>query len=88
MYVCIQALRAKWSHRLGLECDCVPSCTEAEISIVKDFKITTTEDYGTFQIELAALPSEKYRRNVVRGALDLVGKVFYKKINLVIFKNT
>ncbi|XP_013145066.1 PREDICTED: sodium channel protein Nach [Papilio polytes] len=68
----LSALKAKWSSRPGLDCDCLPSCTEAEISIVKDFKTTTTESYASVQIELAALPSERYRRNVVRGFLDLV----------------
>ncbi|XP_053609848.1 pickpocket protein 19-like [Plodia interpunctella] len=67
-----QVLRAEWSSRTGLYCNCLPSCTEAEISIVKDFKATTSEPYANVQIALAMLPSEKYRRNVVRGVLDLV----------------
>lgn len=41
---------------------------------MKDFKVITGDPYATVQIELAMLPSEKYRRNVVRGVLDLVGK--------------
>ncbi|GBP65403.1 Sodium channel protein Nach [Eumeta japonica] len=68
----ISVLKARWSSRPGLYCDCFPSCTEAEISVVKDFKVTTTEPYATVQIELSVLPSERYRRNVVRGVLDLV----------------
>ncbi|XP_013186814.1 pickpocket protein 19 [Amyelois transitella] len=68
----LSVLRAEWSSRTGLYCNCLPSCTEAEISIVKDFKATTSEPYANVQIALAMLPSEKYRRNVVRGVLDLV----------------
>ncbi|KOB70022.1 Uncharacterized protein OBRU01_11299 [Operophtera brumata] len=65
-------LRAPWSSRDGLYCNCLPSCTEAEISIVKDFKTVTSESFATVEIELAMLPTERYRRNVVRGFLDLV----------------
>ncbi|XP_052753361.1 pickpocket protein 19-like [Galleria mellonella] len=68
----LSVLRAKWSSRNGLYCNCLPSCTEAEISIIKDFKATTTQGFATVQIALAMLPSERYRRNVVRGVLDLV----------------
>ncbi|XP_045483966.1 pickpocket protein 19-like [Pieris rapae] len=65
-------LKARWSSRTGLFCDCLPSCTEAEISTVKDFKSVTYNDYASVAIELAFLPTERYRRNVVRGVLDLV----------------
>ncbi|KAJ0176653.1 hypothetical protein K1T71_007832 [Dendrolimus kikuchii] len=68
----LSVLRAPWSSRAGLYCNCLPSCTEAEITIVKDSKTVTTNSFGTVQIELAMLPSEMYRRNVVRGVLDLV----------------
>ncbi|XP_049873455.1 pickpocket protein 28-like [Pectinophora gossypiella] len=68
----LSVLKARWSSRPGLYCDCLPSCTEAEISIMKDFKVTTGENFATVQIELSMLPSERYRRNVVRGVLDLV----------------
>lgn len=55
--------------------------------------MTTGEPYATVQIELAMLPSEKYKRNVVRGVLDLVGKnrfgvavlVFQRKATGVIY---
>lgn len=67
-------LKASWSSRPGLYCDCLPSCTEAEISVVKDFKVTSAAEFAAVHIELAFLPSERYRRNVVRGILDLVGK--------------
>ncbi|XP_069359551.1 uncharacterized protein [Maniola hyperantus] len=68
----ITVLRASWSNHKGLYCDCLPSCTEAEISVVKDIKEPNVQKYSTVQIELSSLPSERYRRNVVRGILDLV----------------
>lgn len=34
-----------------------------------------TENFATVEIELAMLPSERYRRNVVRGILDVVGEL-------------
>ncbi|XP_068633535.1 pickpocket protein 28-like [Battus philenor] len=68
----LSGLKAKWSTRSGLLCDCLPSCTEADISVVKDFRKITNENYASVQIALEALPSERYRRNVVRGLLDLI----------------
>ncbi|CAK1548750.1 unnamed protein product [Leptosia nina] len=68
----LSVLKARWSSRSGLYCDCLPSCTEAEISVVKDFKTSTDQEYAVVEVELASLPSERYRRNVVRGLLDLV----------------
>ncbi|XP_052741500.1 sodium channel protein Nach [Bicyclus anynana] len=68
----ITVLKASWSNQKGLYCDCLPSCTEAEISVVKDIKEPNVFKYSTVQIELSSLPSEMYRRNVVRGVLDLV----------------
>lgn len=40
---------------------------------MKDFKTSTSDNFATIEIGLAKLPSERYKRNVVRGALDLVG---------------
>ncbi|XP_032517322.2 sodium channel protein Nach [Danaus plexippus] len=68
----LSVLRARWSTHPGLFCDCLPSCTEAELTIVKDFIKPITLKYSTVEIQLSVLPSERYRRNVVRGVLDLV----------------
>lgn len=35
----LAVLKARWSSRSGLICNCVPSCTEIEMSVVKDTKI-------------------------------------------------
>ncbi|GAB0089204.1 sodium channel protein Nach [Sergentomyia squamirostris] len=74
----------KWSShgRKGVVCDCLPSCTEIDISIVHDSKNKALSDtrgnraVAQVEIELSALPTERYKRNVVRGRLDLVGEVF------------
>nr|XP_029729201.1 sodium channel protein Nach-like [Aedes albopictus] len=69
----------KWSTgKQGVVCDCLPSCTEVDIAIVHDSResIYNPENrYSTIEIELAALPTERYKRNVVRGRLDLVVSV-------------
>ncbi|XP_041979423.1 uncharacterized protein LOC121733272 [Aricia agestis] len=71
-YPMFSSLKASWSPRVGLYCDCLPSCTEAEISTVKDFQEPLYLNYSRVHIELSTLPSERFRRNVVRGVLDLV----------------
>ncbi|CAG9786712.1 unnamed protein product [Diatraea saccharalis] len=68
----LSVLKAEWSLRSGLYCNCLPSCTEAEITTVKDFKTSISENFATVEVGLAMLPSERYKRNVVRGVLDLV----------------
>ncbi|KAK9892744.1 hypothetical protein WA026_021936 [Henosepilachna vigintioctopunctata] len=65
-------LKAPWSNRTGLVCDCLPSCTEFEMTVIKDYKSGIPEDYGIVEITLERLPSERYKRKVVRGKLDLV----------------
>ncbi|XP_059618986.1 sodium channel protein Nach isoform X2 [Phlebotomus argentipes] len=66
----------KWSShgRKGVVCDCLPSCTEIDVSIVHDSKNKGGNHQAVAQveIELSALPTERYKRNVVRGRLDLV----------------
>lgn len=37
-YYNISVLKASWANRTGLICDCLPSCTEMELSVVKDDK--------------------------------------------------
>uniref|UniRef100_A0A336MNG8 CSON004271 protein n=1 Tax=Culicoides sonorensis TaxID=179676 RepID=A0A336MNG8_CULSO len=70
---------AKWSYgRKGVVCDCLPSCTEVDISVVHDNRemlYDYDKTFSTVEISLAALPSERYKRNVVRGKLDLVVSV-------------
>ncbi|KAL3270747.1 hypothetical protein HHI36_021272 [Cryptolaemus montrouzieri] len=65
-------LKAHWSNRTGLVCNCLPSCTEFEMSVIKDNKFGIQENHGVVEITLERLPSERYKRNVVRGKLDLV----------------
>ncbi|XP_317530.4 sodium channel protein Nach [Anopheles gambiae] len=69
----------KWSvGRRGVVCDCLPSCTEVDIGIVHDSRESIFDSdrrYSTIEIQLSALPTERYKRNVVRGRLDLVVSV-------------
>ncbi|EDS29204.1 pickpocket 13 [Culex quinquefasciatus] len=70
-----------WSTgKRGVVCDCLPSCTEVDIAIVHDWResiFNPEKRYSTIEIELSALPTERYKRNVVRGRLDLVGDAFW-----------
>lgn len=34
----LAVLKASWSNRSGLVCECLPSCTELEIELVRDIK--------------------------------------------------
>ncbi|XP_037031361.1 sodium channel protein Nach [Bradysia coprophila] len=66
----------KWSKsRKGVICDCMPSCTEIDVSLVHDSRNNIMEHQrpmSLVEIGLINLPTEKYKRNVVRGKLDLV----------------
>lgn len=78
---------ADWTHdRKGLVCDCLPSCTEIDVSVVLDRRVRLAEEerdatdavgrraVAAVEIVLSALPTERYKRNVVRGTLELVGE--------------
>nr|XP_014093605.1 sodium channel protein Nach [Bactrocera oleae] len=75
-YEDLSVIIAKWSRgRKGLVCDCLPSCTEVDISTVHDSKENILENQNPLakvEISLIELPTERYKRNVVRGKLDLV----------------
>lgn len=89
-YEDLSVIIAKWSRRRGrkgLVCDCLPSCTEVDITTVHDSKDNI---YGQqtpvskIEVGLIELPTERYKRNLVRGKLDLVGKsstiMFYQNV--------
>lgn len=42
------------------------------MSVVKDVKFGIKEEFGVVEISLLRLPSERCKRNVVRGKLDFV----------------
>lgn len=69
----LSVLRAAWGSRSGLYCDCQPSCTETDISVIADDRVATVYSHSKVEISLDFLPTERFRRNVVRGPLDLVG---------------
>ncbi|XP_058817036.1 sodium channel protein Nach isoform X1 [Topomyia yanbarensis] len=67
-----------WSTGKGVVCDCLPSCSEVDITVVHDSReslYTSEKRFSTIDIDLSALPTERYKRNVVRGRLDLVVSV-------------
>uniref|UniRef100_A0A2H1WKA7 SFRICE_008547 n=1 Tax=Spodoptera frugiperda TaxID=7108 RepID=A0A2H1WKA7_SPOFR len=72
-------LKPAWAKRPGLSCNCLPSCDETEITVIKD--VTTSvkgkanKKKAHMEIVLAYLPTERFKRNVVRSRLDLVVSV-------------
>lgn len=79
-YEDLSVIIAKWSRRRGrkgLVCDCLPSCTEVDITTVYDSKDNIygyQNPVSKIEVALIELPTERYKRNLVRGKLDLVGK--------------
>uniref|UniRef100_A0A1I8PKI8 Uncharacterized protein n=1 Tax=Stomoxys calcitrans TaxID=35570 RepID=A0A1I8PKI8_STOCA len=74
-YEDLSVIIAKWSKsRRGLVCDCLPSCTEVDITTAVDSKdnIYSQIPFSKVEIALVELPTERYKRNLVRGKLDLV----------------
>lgn len=72
---------AAWSkarRRKGIVCDCLPSCYEVDILMIHETRENiydpTVDPYSIIELALANLPTERYKRNVVRGKLDLVGE--------------
>ncbi|XP_073956889.1 sodium channel protein Nach-like isoform X3 [Choristoneura fumiferana] len=72
----LTTLKPPWANRPGLSCDCLPSCEETEITIIKDVDVSLrskkekTKAY--VEMVLAFLPTERFKRIVVRSRLDLV----------------
>ncbi|GBP93729.1 Sodium channel protein Nach [Eumeta japonica] len=73
----LSVVRPKWARRAGLPCDCPPSCTETEISVIKDEHTPHPgkSEKSEIEIVLQYLPSERFKRNVIRSRLDLVVSV-------------
>ncbi|XP_063363829.1 sodium channel protein Nach-like [Cydia amplana] len=75
----LTTLKPHWANRPGLSCDCLPSCDETEITIIKDVDMShrskKDKKKATIEMVLAYLPTERYKRNVVRSRLDLVVSV-------------
>ncbi|XP_017120757.1 sodium channel protein Nach [Drosophila elegans] len=77
-YEDLSVIIAQWSKRRGrkgLVCDCLPSCTEVDITTVYDSKenlVGNQNPVSRIEVGLIELPTERYKRNLVRGKLDLV----------------
>ncbi|XP_027841882.2 sodium channel protein Nach [Aphis gossypii] len=71
-YAELSVLKKKKSKRPGLECECVPSCIEAEINVITVESFITNENESIIQLMMDRLPAERLKRNVVRGRLDVL----------------
>uniref|UniRef100_A0A182IV61 Uncharacterized protein n=1 Tax=Anopheles atroparvus TaxID=41427 RepID=A0A182IV61_ANOAO len=56
----------------GLVCDCYPSCTEHEIRIIGRESDVESRTGRSVLIKLMALPTQRYRRQIVRENIDVV----------------
>lgn len=56
----------------------MPSCNEVDILMIHETRDNiysgAADPFSVIEVSLASLPTERYKRNVVRGKLDLVGK--------------
>ncbi|XP_037868462.2 sodium channel protein Nach [Bombyx mori] len=72
----LTTLKPHWANRPGLACSCVASCDETEITVIKDVVVSnkgkTNRKRAFVELVLAYLPTERFKRNVVRSRLDLV----------------
>ncbi|KAJ1527770.1 hypothetical protein ONE63_007725 [Megalurothrips usitatus] len=71
-YTNFSVLKTSWSRKEGLYCPCVPACTEPEYNIVTQESFGIAHNTSRIELTLDRLPSERYKRNVVRGRLDMV----------------
>ncbi|XP_066902904.1 sodium channel protein Nach [Halyomorpha halys] len=71
----LRALRTEDNDKKGLVCNCMSSCVEPEYTIIRKAQITNEDslDNGTkVSVIMDTLPSQRFKRNVVRTRLDLV----------------
>ncbi|XP_046395809.1 pickpocket protein 19-like [Ischnura elegans] len=69
----LRSLRTSWSKKPGLVCDCDSGCMEPEYTIVEKTKIPQPPtNPPMITVRMSALPSERFRRSIVRTRLDLV----------------
>ncbi|XP_055541332.1 sodium channel protein Nach [Wyeomyia smithii] len=59
----------------GLVCQCLPSCTEHEIQIIGKQSVVEDRLDRSVQFKLLTLPTQRYRRQIVRENLDIVVSV-------------
>ncbi|CAG9857939.1 unnamed protein product [Phyllotreta striolata] len=72
----VNRLHAKESgmNKPGLVCDCLPSCTEPEYKVVYFTKSSSRKSSeNEVVIDIAGLPTTRFKRIVLRTLLDLVG---------------
>lgn len=59
----------------GLVCQCLPSCTEHEIRVIGKQSEIEDRNSRSVMFKLLALPTQRYRRQIVREKLDIVVSV-------------
>ncbi|XP_071053835.1 pickpocket protein 11-like [Onthophagus taurus] len=67
----VNRLHAKGFDKPGLVCECVPSCTEPEYKVIFDSKSIGNVP-SKIILKMGSLPTSRFKRNVVRTAMDLV----------------
>ncbi|XP_039296686.1 sodium channel protein Nach isoform X2 [Nilaparvata lugens] len=71
-YADLASPKTRWSTKSGLTCSCFPGCNEPEFNIITSTGVGIEANISKIEIAMDRLPSERYKRNVVRGRLDLV----------------
>ncbi|XP_063821170.1 sodium channel protein Nach-like [Ostrinia nubilalis] len=73
-YDILSKLQVPDTNRTGLECDCLPSCTEPDYNVVTKKFIEPRKEVkaGTTKFILSNRPYERLTRQVARTPLDLV----------------
>ncbi|XP_055633056.1 sodium channel protein Nach [Toxorhynchites rutilus septentrionalis] len=59
----------------GLVCKCLPSCSEHEIRVIGKQSVIENRNDRSVSFKLLALPTQRYRRQIVRENLDVVVSV-------------
>ncbi|EDS33542.1 pickpocket 13 [Culex quinquefasciatus] len=59
----------------GLVCQCLPSCTEHEIRVIGKQSEIEERNSRSVMFKMLALPTQRYRRQIVREKLDIVVSV-------------
>ncbi|XP_024084069.1 uncharacterized protein LOC106664971 isoform X2 [Cimex lectularius] len=68
----LRALRTSESKKKGLVCNCMSSCSEPEYTVISKISSRVEDIYGSkISIIMDNLPSQRFKRNVVRSRLDL-----------------
>nr|XP_018905921.1 PREDICTED: sodium channel protein Nach-like [Bemisia tabaci] len=71
-YLQLSLKKSQGSLQGGNDCYCEPNCDDIELQRIDGEITTIAEPLYSMELKLAYLPSERFRRNVVRRQIDLV----------------